>query len=86
MNTVQTQIVRVTIISIIRTNSAYFKSKVILNLLGGGGGGGGGGEPAAEKSDGGGGAEAGLTRPVSVANQTQCCGKLNGKSGVCSLL
>ena len=25
-------------------------------------------------------------RPVSVANQTQCCGKLKGKSGVCSVL
>ena len=40
---------------------------------------------AAEKSsDVGGVAE--LSRPASVANQTQCCGKINGRSGVCTLL
>ena len=32
------------------------------------------------------GGEVSAIRPVSVANQTQCCGKLKGKSGVCSVL
>ena len=60
---------------------------------GGGGGGGGDGDPAGEEGggdeEGAGGdrdgeAKAATVRPVSVANQTQCCGGL--KSGVCTLI
>ena len=58
---------------------------------GGGGGGDDGGAPAGEEGGGdeegaGGDGEvkAATVRPVSVANQTQCCGGL--KSGVCTLI
>jgi len=47
-----------------------------------GGGGGDDGEAAATQEDGGDGSNA--ARPVSVANQQQCCGAL--KSGVCNLI
>ena len=59
-----------------------------------GGGGGGGGDDGAPPAEEGGGDEEGAggdgevkaatVRPVSVANQTQCCGGL--KSGVCTLI
>ena len=58
---------------------------------GGGGGGDDGGAPAGEEGGGGeegaggdGEVKAATVRPVSVANQTQCCGGL--KSGVCTLI
>ena len=60
----------------------------------GGSGGGGGGDDGAPAGEEGGGDEEGAggdgevkaatVRPVSVANQTQCCGGL--KSGVCTLI